>query len=488
MLDWLSISVRANPNNLALLYEHRQWTYRELDREVNAVCGWLSTQGVKPGMHIGVLMHNRPEYVFLIHALMRLGAVLIPLNTRLTPAEISDQVERVKCRLVIYSPETQDTARTLNAVPVLPMIIGDLTPSMSIPARELDLDALQAIIFTSGTSGKPKGAMLTYNNHFWGATASAFRLGTLPEDRWLCCLPLYHVGGLNIVMRCCIYGTTVVLQRGFEVESVLSALATQAVSLVSLVPTMLYRLLHAIHPSQDTPFHAPHLRLILLGGAAATPELMERCLEVGIPVSTTYGLTEADSQVATQSPGETLRKPGSVGKPLPYVQVRLVDDTGLPVQTGEIGEIMVQSQTIMKGYFDDFNATVRVLRDGWLSTGDLGYLDSDGDLWVVQRRSDLIVSGGENIYPAEVEAVLRRHPAVSDACVVGIPDAEWGQKVAAAVMLHTGHPITADALLTFSRETLAGFKVPRLVRFVDTLPMTASGKIQRDAVLRLFNL
>jgi o-succinylbenzoate---CoA ligase len=478
MFDWLTLSVRANPNNLALIYDNRQWTYRELDREVNAVCGWLTSQGVKPGYHIGVLMPNRAEYVFIIHALMRLGAVLVPLNTRLTVDELRYQVEKVKCRLLIYAPETKEVAKSLPC-PTLPVVIGDLTPSMSIPPRELDLDAVQAVVFTSGTSGRPKGAMLTYSNHFWGATASAFRIGTLPDDRWLCCLPLYHVGGLNIITRCAIYGTTVVLQRGFEVETVHHALSTQHVTLASFVPTMLYRLLNG-------DFSAPHLRLVLLGGAAATPDLMERCLAAGIPVSTTYGLTEADSQVATQPPESTLLKPGSVGKPLPFAALRIIDEAGLPVPTGEIGEIVVSSPTIMLGYYDDFDATIRALRDGWLYTGDLGYLDDEGDLWIVQRRSDLIVTGGENVYPAEVETVIRQHPAVSDVAVVGISDTEWGQQVGAAVVLHPGEELTAEDLIAFCRESLAGYKVPRVIRFVDALPLTASGKVERKTVVTLF--
>lgn len=476
MLDWLSISVRANPENLALIYENRQWTYRELDREVNAVCGWLTLQGVKHGHHVGVLMPNRPEYVFLIHALMRIGAVLVPLNTRLTSNELSYQAEKVKCKVVIYSSETKDTAKAL-ACPTLPVVIGDLTPSVNVPPRELDMDAVQAIVFTSGTSGKPKGAMLTYNNHFWGAAASAFRIGTLPNDQWLCCLPLYHVGGLNIVTRCCLYGTTVVLQQGFDLQKVQNAFASQSVTLVSLVPTMLYRLL-------NIPFAASNLRLVLLGGAAATPDLMEQCLAIGLPVSTTYGLTEADSQVATQTPEATYHKPDSVGKPLPFVQMRVIDEVGLPVLAGEIGEIVISSPTLMKGYYDDFEATTKAIRDGWLYTGDLGYFDEDGDLWIVQRRSDLIVTGGENVYPAEVEAVIKRHPAVADVAVVGIPSPEWGQQVAAAVVLKT--PLTQEELIAFCRASLAGYKVPRILRFVDTLPLTASGKVERKSIQAIF--
>lgn len=473
MLDWLTVSTRANPDNLALIYADQQWTYRELDQQVNAACAWLKHQGIVAGQRIAVLMPNCPEYVILVHALIRLGAVIVPLNTRLTTIELAYQVTKVQAAMVISTEATAKIAAELPC-PALVMSLAAFALFNANPPAQctLDLDAPHAIIFTSGTTGNPKGAILTYGNHFYGAMASAYRIGTLPDDRWLCCLPLYHVGGLNILMRCCLYGTTVVLHNGFNVEAVNHALAQQAVTLISLVPTMLYRLL-------DTAFNAPNLRLVLLGGAAATPDLMERCTAASIPVATTYGLTEADSQVATQTPASTLRKPGSVGKPLPFNTVEILNEAGEAQPAGEIGEIVISGPTVMQGYFGDPEAT---LQNSKLYTGDLGYFDAEGDLWLVQRRSDLIVSGGENVYPAEIEIILKQHPAIADACVVGIPDAEWGQKVAAAVVLQPNANLTTDELTAFCRQHLAGYKIPRLIRVVEALPLTASGKIERKTV------
>ncbi len=483
MYDWLTISTRANPNQIALITADRQWTYRDLDQMVDTTCGWLHQQGIREGQTIAVLMPNRVEYVLLIHALMRLGAILVPLNTRLTPPELSYQLEKVAAKLVIGSGETRSTANQLPcpavefASSMLPAFSG--TPSTR---RTLTLSDPQAIMFTSGTTGKPKGAVLTYANHFYGALASAYRIGTLPGDRWLCCLPLYHVGGLNIITRCCLYGTAIVLHQGFDLAQVRAALAHQAVTLISLVPTMLYRLL------TDTELlQAPALRLVLLGGAAATPELLTLAAAANIPVATTYGLTEADSQVATQTPASTARKPGSVGKPLPFNTIEILNEAGEPVADAEYGEIVVSGPTLMSGYFAEPEATARTLRDGRLYTGDLGYFDADGDLWIVQRRSDLIVSGGENVYPAEVEAVLRQHPAVADACVVGLPDAEWGQQVAAAIQLKPDAQAETAEIIAFCRGLLAGYKVPRRLRFVDQLPLTGSGKVAREAVAQLLS-
>ncbi|MFQ5342341.1 MAG: o-succinylbenzoate--CoA ligase, partial [Anaerolineae bacterium] len=356
--------------------------------------------------------------------------------------------------------------------------------------RRRDLDEVQSIVFTSGTTGRPKGAMLTYGNHMASATASAFRLGTLPGDRWLACMPLYHVGGLAIVLRCCLYGTTLVLHDGFDPASVSAALDTQAVTLISLVPTMLRRLLEA---RGKRPF-PESLRCVLLGGAAAPATLVERSLAFGVPVATTYGLTEAASQVATASPDDVRRKAGSsamgaghfVGRPLMFSQVRIAGADGHDRPPGEIGEIEVRGPTVMAGYYHSPEATREAVRNGWLRTGDMGYLDVDGDLWVVQRRSDLIVTGGENVYPAEVERVIVEHPGVEAACVIGVEDEEWGQRVVAAVVTAEGATVTDAELLEFCRARLAGYKQPRAYRFLTSLPQTASGKVQRDAVANWF--
>jgi o-succinylbenzoate---CoA ligase len=485
MKDWLSISASANPNAPALLYERQAWRYQELDRAVSMLCAGLKAQGIQPGQHIAVLMPNSADTVMLIHALIRLGAVLVSLNTRLTTDELAFQVENADCTALIYDSPFSDKVRALNIRKFRFAEVETDTNPQDIELREIDFDAPQAILFTSGTSGKSKGVALTYGNHFWSATASAFRIGTLPEDHWLCCLPLYHVGGLNILFRCCLYGTAVVLHNSFDVENVLKSLQEDGVTLASLVPTQLYRLLSAIE-NIATPL-AHRLRLVLLGGAAATQELVIRSQAIGIPIATTYGLTETDSQVATQTPEATERKPGSVGRALPFSTIRVVNEHNQDFEPNQIGEIVVRGPTVMQEYFQNEQATQKALLAGWLHTGDLGYFDIDGDLWIVQRRSDLILSGGENVYPAEVENVLRQHPSVEEVCVIGLPDTEWGQRVAAAVVTKSDKILSEEALISYVRERLAGYKVPRIIRFVDALPLTSSGKIERKAIPALFD-
>lgn len=482
MQDWLTERACTCPQDLALVAEGQTWTYGELDQHTRLMAGRLATLGVSAGSTVASLLPNGLPAVCLVHALARLGAVLVPLNTRLTAAELAWQANLTRCDLLVYGEESHDTALLLREpAPSIGVsaLLGDGPPAIEASIGSVfQPDRPQAIVFTSGTTGQPKGAVLTFANHFWSATASAYRLGIQPGDRWLSCLPLYHVGGLAILFRSCLYGTAVVLHQRFDDDAFHTSLDRDGVTVMSLVPTMLHRLLR----TRRQPW--PHsLRLVLLGGAAASADLVAESQSQGIPIATTYGLTEAASQVATMRPQGLAAKPGSVGRPLLFTRVRISDEQDCNMEPGQIGEVIVQGPTVMSGYHRDPQATARTLRNGLLHTGDMGYLDPDGDLWIVQRRTDLIVSGGENILPVEVETALERHPAVAKACVVGIPDPEWGQRVAALVELKPDHRVSEAELLALSRQHLAGYKQPRIIRFTDQLPLTASGKIRRQAVL-----
>ena len=498
MQDWLSARAQASPDKLALVAPFGGTRdFRRLDNGATHFAAYLKDRGVSDGDCVAVLLENVHEFVSLIFAVMRLQAVLVPINTRLSAQEICWQIEHTHCKCLVSAHQNLRALREMTAnlnIPVycvnMPVEVGahvehlrslsDRSLIDSISSPGIDLDTPYAIIHTSGTSGKPKGVVLTYGNFFYSAMASAYRLGHQPDDRWLCVLPLYHVGGLSILMRAVLYGITVDIRPRFDLEKINDVLDTQPITLISLVPTMLYRLLE----SRST--WPKSLRLILLGGAAASPELLARCREFGLPVATTYGLTEAASQVATMLSEDTYRKPGSVGKPLLFTSVKILGENGEPAATGDYGEIVVSGPTVMQGYYNNPEATAEVLRNDALHTGDIGYLDEDGDLFIVQRRSDLIVSGGENVYPAEVEGVLRQHPAVKDAVVIGVPDVEWGQQVVAAIELAEAATTAEDELTVFCRERLAGYKLPKRWMFVDALPQTASGKIQRSAVVDLF--
>lgn len=480
MQDWLEARAQATPDKIALITNpsengHDSITYKQLNAQVTAMTQCWHNAGVQRGDHVGMVIPPFSLSVVQIFTAMRVGVVFVPINTRLTLTEMIQQLQQADCKWVLPYGDT-DTLRGIRDAGLRIANLDQNGNSNAPASRDIDLIAPFAIIHTSGTSGIPKGAMLTYGNFLHSAMASAYRLGTMPDDLWLCCLPLYHVGGLSIILRACLYGIGIDLMERFDLETINHKLSTEPITLVSLVPTMLYRLLE-----HGTPEKWSKLRFVLLGGAAATQDLIDKANAAGVRVATTYGMTEAASQVATMLPDDL--KPGSVGKPLIFTQVRVVDENGADQATGEYGEVIVQSPTVMQGYYGNAEATARTLRDRWLHTGDIGYLDEDGDLFIVQRRTDLIVSGGENVYPAEVEAVIRRHPAVKDVAVVGVADAEWGQRVAAVIVAQD--TVTGDAIQQYCRQHVAGYKIPRTVKFVDALPQTASGKIERKRVLEL---
>ncbi|GIW03146.1 o-succinylbenzoate--CoA ligase [Roseiflexus sp.] len=488
MRDWLSAQAQARPEGAALIIGDTTLMYRALHEQTATFASRLAAAGVEQGAVVGVLLSNRLEAALAVHAAPRLGVTLALFNTRLTPAELDAQVRAAACRILVCERDTLLAALALPSAPhvlcVDPVDDPRLTPvdrisgdSAAYCEGAIDLDAPFVMMFTSGTTGTPRGVVLTYGAFFASAMASAYRIGVLPGDRWLCVLPLYHVGGLSILLRSCLYGTAVDLWQRFDAPAITERLKATPVTLISLVPTMLYRLLD---DAGDAP---PNLRLVLLGGAAAPTDLLERALEAGWPIATTYGLTEAASQVATALPDEVRRKPGSVGRPLIFTHVRVTNEQGRDQPPGVYGNILVRGPTLMRGYLGEAPLDA----DAWFATGDIGYLDADGDLWVVQRRSDLIISGGENIYPAEVEQALRQHPAVADVAVVGVPSAEWGQQVGAAIVLRDPS-VSVEAILAFSRTRLAGYKQPRVVRIVAELPRTASGKIQREAVINLLKV
>ncbi len=483
--SWLLARAAASPERPAIIHQGRVWSYAELADQTRRWVGWLAAEGVRPSLRVGVWARNHPRYAVLIHALAWLGATLVPFNTRLTTSEVLAQARQIGCGLILSENDDLTSSLAATGMRVLPLR-ADFEPapvSVSDPVP-CNPAATQGLMFTSGTTGRARAVTLTFGAHFWSALASAYRLGVQPSDRWFLTLPLYHVGGMAIIFRSTLYGASVVFpadnRGGTFAPSVLAdALMRSQSTLVSLVPTMLRRLLD-LDPAASW---ARSLRLILLGGAAADPNLLGRAFDANLPVAVTYGLTEAASQVATAAPEQTRRKPGCAGKPLLFTRVRVVAESGADRPPGEIGEVLVSGMTVMPGYHADAESTQRALRDGWLHTGDLGRLDDDGDLWIVQRRTDLILTGGENVHPAEVEAALKEHPAVADACVVGLPDPEWGQRVAAAVLLRGDDPSITEADLTsFCRTRLAGYKMPRIIRILPEFPLSASGKIQRRLV------
>jgi O-succinylbenzoic acid--CoA ligase len=422
MPSWVHQASARRPDAIAIEGLERSLTYAELAAEAAAAASGLRDLGVRANDRVGLALPTAEDFVIALHGCELLGAAAVPVDLR--------------------HSETERAKRLAGAQVVLTELPRG--PGTDISGEGTTL----AVMHTSGTTSDPKPVALTRANFLASALGSAVALGLDRQERWLCPMPLTHVGGLSIPIRSAIYATTAILHGRFDTERVLSELMdpTRAITLVSLVPTMLARLLDA------GLAHPPTLRWALLGGGPLPPALVQRANDAGVPVAPTYGMTEACSQIAT------------FGYALPGVDLQISQD----------GEILVRGPVVAPGLADE---------RGWLHTGDLGRVDQRGRLVITGRKSDTIITGGENVAPTEVEDVLAEHPAVADAGVHARPDPEWGEAIVAAVVLRDGARVSAHELQEHCAARLARFKVPKEVRFVGALPRTTSGKLIRRELI-----
>jgi o-succinylbenzoate---CoA ligase len=432
---WLPRAAARRPDHPAIMTPETALTYRELLRKATDAAAALRAEGIEEGDRVALALPPDIPFLVALHATLLLGATAVPIDLRLSPQE---QAERA-----VGTALTVDQPLHRNAAPDADTL------------TRFSGDTVATIIHTSGTTAAPKPVPLTIGNWAWNALGSAVALGLDPNERWLCALPLSHVGGVSILIRSAIYGTTVVLHDRFEASQAAHAIEHERVTLVSVVSTMLQRLLD-IGLRGIGGIGTLSLRCALVGGGPLAPALAQHAHEVGIPIAQTYGMTEACSQVTTSPPGQ----PETAGHPLCGQRVAIAND----------GEILVAGPTVAPGVADEH---------GWLHTGDLGELDDRGRLTVTGRKSDTIVTGGENVAPAEVESILLAHPAVADAGVHGRPDPEWGEAVVATVVLHDGSHAEAEELRAHVAAHLARYKVPKQVTFATRLPRTPSGKLLR---------
>jgi len=472
------------PDRPAIRRDDRAWTYGELNRAVQEMADTLILQGLGAGEHIALEFEPRHSFEFTIalHALHRIGLLPVPISLALPPEERQRRRTQTLVELVLTSESLEPALSGRKkkgksaGTPTLPDASGEEDEGDTLLARRLDAPA--ALCLTSGTTGAPRGAILTHGNFFWSALGSARNLGVRPGDTWLCCLPLHRVAGLSILTRSAAYGTAVLFHDTFDASAVHEAIDRGEATLLSLVPPMLERLLR----TRGGRLFPTTLRAALIGGGPIPTALLEEAAELRLHALPTYGLTEAASQVTTLSLRQWPAGLATAGRPLPFVRVQVRAESGAAAGPEVEGEILVRGPTVMAAYFEDRESNAAAWDGPWFKTGDVGAWDAAGRLVVLDRRVDRIVVGGENVSPADVERVLALHPAVAEVCVVGIPAGAWGHEIAAAVTLRPGSDLTLDELRSFAATSLASFQVPRRLRVMDSLPRSSSGKLLRRTV------
>jgi long-chain acyl-CoA synthetase len=468
----------------SLCFEERWHGSAELFERGRRLAGGLRAHGLEPGDRVVVMMANCPEVGIAYDAIWRAGAAITPAIFLLSQAELGHIVRDSKARFVITTPEFLSTVQATSGDATIVSTGGDgalsfesLEEAEPAPIVSRADGDLAALMYTGGTTGRAKGVMLSHEN-LWFAGKAAQDAGHVPGvTRGLTSLPLSHAFGL-LVTVVGLHATeppSVVLMRWFDAASWLALAQEHRIQIVAVVPSMLQLLL--AEPLEDYDLSA--LRFVASGGAPLAQEVADELLRrvPGVEIREGYGLTETSALVSTNPPGRT--RPGSVGLPVPGTEVRIVDVDDGELPTGEVGEICCRSRSVMLGYWRAPELTSEVTAGGWLHTGDMGYLDADGHLYVVDRKKDLIIRGGFNVFPRDVEEALLEHPAVAEAAVVGRPDKLHGEEVIAFVSLRASAELTADDLVAYARERIGGYKYPREVHIVSSLPLTAVGKVDR---------
>ena len=487
---------RSQPGSLAIVFEDRRLTWGELDERSSRVANALKAAGVGDGDRVALIDKNGPEYFEVLYGGSKIGAINVAVNWRLAPLEMAQIVNDAEAKVLIVGPDflahldkIEDQLETVSKILVLG---GDATHedyetwlqtgATDDPGHEPSVDDVCLQLYTSGTTGLPKGVMLTHKNLFTLLPVTKDSWGIREHDVSLVAMPLFHIGGSGWALAGQYNGLASVVLREIVPATILELIPKHGISHGFIVPAVLQFLL--MTPGvESTDFSS--LRMIAYGASPISDEVLKRCLTTfKCEFIQLYGLTETTGAVtqldaADHQPDSRPDLLRSCGRPLPGVELRIVDaDTDADAEVGKVGEVWIRSEQNMLGYWKKPEDTAKAkTEDNWFKTGDAGYVDADGYLYLYDRVKDMIVSGGENVYPAEVENALMSHPAIADVAVIGVPDDRWGEGVKAIVVKEPGVEVTAEEIITYARERVAGFKLPKSVDFIDELPRNPSGKI-----------
>ncbi|MEZ5174997.1 MAG: long-chain fatty acid--CoA ligase [Acidimicrobiia bacterium] len=488
--SFLTKRALLDPTMVGLVFDGRPVAYRALNERANRVANAFRDHGLRQGDRVGLLLGNSPEFLESFFGLAKIGAVIVPLNWRLAPPEVVPVASDAGLSALVYGSEHRDTAQVVCAETTVGIRVvvgeeasgGDHRYEALIESHEPNEPKIEAggddpvvIMFTAGTTGRAKGAVLSHNNLFYDSCTVTFSLDWRRNDRVLVALPLFHIGALIYAVINTHVGATTVLMQAFDPVAFLESIEEQRIDSFLAVPAMLNFMLHV--PDFDR-YDLASVRWALCGTAPVPVPLIEAWAGRGIAIQQVYGLTECTGGAAVLGAEQALDKVGSTGLPMFHTDIRVVDSDGNDVAPDEVGEIIISGPHVMVGYWKDPAATAAALEDGWLHTGDLGRVDEDGYLFVVDRKKDMIISGGENIYPAEIENVLAAMPTIAEATVIGVPHPEWGEAVCVVARPIEGHDLTLEEVVARCEGRLGRYKIPRRLIVTDQpLPRTPAGKV-----------
>jgi fatty-acyl-CoA synthase len=486
------------PDRVAVISGEKHSTYQQLNRRSARLANALLKLGVEHGDRVGLLMANNNEFLETYFATAKIGAVLVPVNTRLVGPEIDYILNDCTAKGFIFGKAFEQTVAKMSypgsarfRISTGPTAVPDTLDYETLisearesePAVKIHEDDLHIIMYTSGTTGRPKGAMLTHKNIYTGGLDMLIGLHYQHPDRLLVLVPLFHSGGITPVVGHVIKGVCTVLMESFEPVDALKLIEKHEISLLLGVTTIIRMLLQV--PDLES-HNLDTLKTAILPGSPLPYKIIREAYDrMGVLCQNLWGLTEMTGPGSHTTIEDVLEKPECAGKPYFNVDLRIVDFMGKEVPTGEMGEIIARGPNMMQGYWNLPEETAETIKEGWLYTGDMGRIDEQGYLYVIDRRKDMIVSGGENVYPAEIEKVIREMASVSDVSVIGIADAKWGETPKAYIEMKAGTTLTQKEIESFCRTKLAGYKVPRHVEFIDALPRNPTGKVLKKALRKM---
>ncbi|WP_203362033.1 o-succinylbenzoate--CoA ligase [Bacillus sp. REN10] len=489
---WIEKRASMSPDRLALLDLRRRLTYFEMNNEMNRLAYYLrKIEMLQQGDRIGLYFNNRIDYILLLFAIAKIGAVAVPLNTRLTSEELSYQITDSEMSMLIYEYEFHITVQTLKNKH--PQLTTRSIESVTLPPLQetyishdfpiIDASTPYIICYTSGTTGRPKGAVLTQENMFWNAVNNCTSIDINSNDSTLVLLPLFHIGGIGLFAFPTFFaGGAVAILGKFDPKEALNMIEKEQISVIMGVPTIF----DTIRKHNDfMTANLSSVRIFCSGGAPCPKELIEFYLHRGLPFYQGYGLTEASPTVFMLAKEDYKRKIGSVGKPVLYTDINIVDENNNPVVVGEIGELAVKGPNVIKEYWQLPAETNQSIKDGWFYTGDYVKADEDGFIYIIGRKKEMIISGGENVYPLEIEQVLKEDPAVDEVSVIGVSDEKWGEVPFAFIVVKDKHVITEEQLKQACLSKLAKYKIPKSFVILSELPKNAAGKVDKKQLKAL---